>query len=282
MKLIVTKNLGFCWGVKRAIELAENFVTKEKKNIYTYGPLIHNQNVVKMLKKKGVLPYHNKILPDSVIIIRAHGVPPKIQIKLKHRGFKIIDATCPHVQISEKRTKESASKGFKVIIVGDKKHAEVRSLVGYARSGNRKANPLVISSIKEADCLKVQSNDKITLVAQSTFQKEEYQKISQLLSQKISNIKILDTICKETTRRHYEVKEMSSKIDALLVIGAHSSANTSRLANLGKSLKVATFHISSSEEIPLKKLQKYKTIGIVTGTSTPKWLAENIIKTLSL
>ena len=280
MRIILARKIGFCWGVKRAIELARKLAKNSSKKIYTFGPLIHNQEVVKMLKEQGIVAYQPRITPPAVIIIRAHGISPITQFRLEKRGFIIVDATCPNVKVSEKKVKHYASHGYQVIIVGDKKHAEVISLVGYAQAGNPKIMPLLVSSSKEVKGLELPANKPVAVIAQSTFQQEEYHRIVKLLLKRLPDLIMLDTICRETIQRHREVTEMSKKVDALIVVGSHHSANTSRLAILARSLGMPTFHIAHQNDINFNTLKKYKTIGITTGTSSPDWIAQAVIKAL--
>lgn len=281
MRVILSRKIGFCWGVKRAIELARKLAKSSSKKIYTFGPLIHNQEVVKMLKRQGIVAYHPRFTPPAVIIIRAHGISPITQFRLEKRGFTVVDATCPNVKVSEKKVKQYAQQGYQVIIVGDKKHAEVVSLVGYAQAGNPKIKPLLVSSSKEVKQLKLPASNPVAVIAQSTFQQEEYHRIVKLLLKRLPNLVVLDTICRETIQRHREVTKMSKKVDALIVVGSHHSANTLRLAILARSLSIPTFHIAHQDEINLNKLKKYRIIGITTGTSSPDWIAQAVIKKLN-
>ncbi|MBI4835247.1 MAG: 4-hydroxy-3-methylbut-2-enyl diphosphate reductase [Planctomycetes bacterium] len=284
MKIIIAKTTGFCWGVKRAMELAQQMakpsLAKRRQKIYTLGPLIHNQEAVELLEKQGIMAYNPKAKSPAVIIIRAHGLPPDAVTKLEKRGFKIIDATCPHVKVSEKKAKQYAGQGFRVIIVGDKKHAEVISLVGYAKSGNAVIKPLVVSSPAEAKHLKLKKGNRYAVIAQSTFQKEAYEKIVAALKKRIPDLEVIDTICRVTTLRQEEIKRMAKRVDAFIVVGAHHSANTTRLALLARSTGVPTFHIAQPKEIPFEEIRKYRTIGITSGTSTPEWITESVINAL--
>jgi 4-hydroxy-3-methylbut-2-enyl diphosphate reductase len=285
MKIIIAKTTGFCWGVKRAMELAQQMAKprlakRGRQKIYTLGPLIHNQEAVELLEKQGIMAYGPKAKPPAVIIIRAHGLPPDAVLKLEKRGFKIVDATCPHVKVSEKKAKEYAGNGYRVVIVGDKKHAEVISLVGYAKSGNAVIKPLVVSSPAEAKRLKMMKVNLYAMIAQSTFQKEAYEKIVEILKKHIPALEVIDTICRVTTQRQDEIKRMAKRVDAFIVVGAHHSANTSRLALLARSTGVPTFHIAQPKEIPFDKIRRYQLIGITSGTSTPEWITQSVITAL--
>lgn len=288
MRVKLSKNVGFCWGVKRALDLALKNSLSEKK-VYTYGPLIHNENVVEMLKTKGVEPFPKRKLKSpkkTRLLIRAHGVPPPVRNRLESSGYGIIDATCPHVKKSQKIVQEFANKGYQIIIAGDRKHAEVISLVGYARAIKRHPPVIVVSSTKEArEITSINKlKNKICVLAQSTFQPRIYAQILSIIKNNLHrDIKIimLDTICQAPAQRQNAVKELSKEVEAIVVVGDHKSANTTNLTLLARSMKIPAFQVASASELPLKRLTRYKSIGISTGTSTPNWLIKEVVDKLS-
>lgn len=325
MNIKLTNNVGFCWGVRRALDLAIKSSSPpaartgsragSSRKIYTYGPLIHNKDVVQMLRTKGIEPLPSNKMRSSdknALVIRAHGIPPLVRDKLTLKGFKIIDATCPHVKKSQKMVQQYADKGYQIIIVGDKKHAEVISLVGYAwgsryhsrpvRSEHRKekrpnnnsglllsdasngTRAIVISSPQEVVKL-INSRprllkNRICILAQSTFQPQLYEEIVATLRLSLSKdneLIVLNTICHAPARRQREVKELAKQVDAFVVVGDHKSANTTNLALLVRSLKIPAFQVASVSELPLRTLKKYYSIGITTGTSTPDSVLQTVI-----
>ncbi|MFA5795279.1 MAG: 4-hydroxy-3-methylbut-2-enyl diphosphate reductase [Candidatus Brocadiia bacterium] len=288
MRIKLAKTAGFCWGVKRALDSVLKI--PPQYTVYTYGPLIHNEQVVQMLRSKGVNPVTNrtekpiKKTKRPIIVIRAHGAPPVVQEKLSGKGYKVIDATCPHVKNSQQQVMEYARKGYHMIIVGDKAHAEVFSLVGYAQSVNPNSRPVVVSSKKETIRLfnkkDINLQVPICILAQSTFQPQLYQEIIDVVKNRCSDVIVLNTICPAPTRRQREVVELSKRVEAMVVVGDHKSANTSRLAALSRSLKVPTFQVADETELPLKNLKKFKSIGITAGTSTPDWVIQAVINRL--
>ncbi|MFH1231479.1 MAG: 4-hydroxy-3-methylbut-2-enyl diphosphate reductase [Planctomycetota bacterium] len=284
MNIKLTNNVGFCWGVRRALDLAIQS-SSPSRQIYTYGPLIHNKDVVQMLKTKGIKPLPSHKMRSSeknTLVIRAHGIPPLVRDKLTLKGFKIIDATCPHVKKSQKMVQQYADKGYQIIIVGDKKHAEVVSLVGYAR--HSRYHTIVISSPPEVVKL-INSKPrllkkKICILAQSTFQPQLYEDIVDTLRLTLSKgneLIVLNTICHAPAQRQLEVKELAKQVDAFVVVGDHKSANTTNLALLVRSLKIPAFQVASVSELPLRTLKKYYSIGITTGTSTPDSVLQTVI-----
>lgn len=280
MRIYLARNTGFCWGVKRAIEIAQKLARQKTKKVYTLGPLIHNLDAVKSLQTQGIVPYGREAKPPAIILIRAHGIPPSAQVKLEKRHYQIVDATCPHVKVSEKKAKQYARDGYQVVIVGDKKHAEVVSLLGYARSGNSRIKPQLVSSLTEARSVKLDKSRRLAVLAQSTFRKEAYHKIINLLRRRFPDLVALPTICYVTTQRQQEVARLATKVDAMVVVGSHQSANTARLASLARSLGLTTFHLANPSEIPFKRLAKYRRLGIIAGTSTPEWITQSVINAL--
>jgi len=290
MKIKLAKDVGFCWGVKRALDLALKSSASAKK-VYTYGPLIHNENVVEMLKTKGVEPFQRqkpKSPGRTLLLIRAHGVPPPVRAKLSGLGYGIIDATCPHVKKSQKIVQEYANQGYQIIIAGDKKHAEVISLVGYARAIKRHPPVIVVSSTAEARQIVKEGRrklkKKLCILAQSTFQPRIYYRIVAIIKSKIPpgiEIVVLDTICQAPATRQGAVKDLSKEVDAIVVVGDYKSANTTNLTLLARSMKIPAFQVASASELPVNRLKKYRSIGISTGTSTPDWLIKEVVDKLS-
>lgn len=301
MKIKIAKTAGFCWGVKRALDLVLKTAKESKEKVYTYGPLIHNEDVVDILTDRGIKtvdPAKITALPrKAIIIIRAHGIAPDTRKKLEECGYRLIDATCPHVRVSQKKisgyagpvsaSPDGAAPEYQIIIAGDKKHAEVISLNGYAQaqiiSGQAKKGglkPIVVSSAREAALLKIKKDQPVCIVAQSTFQEEEYKKIITILKSKVTNLNVLNTICRSTTVRQREVVELSGQVEAMIVVGAHHSANTTRLAGLARSRGIPAFHVANVAELPVEELKKYQVVGLTAGTSTPDWVIQPVIEKL--
>ena len=233
--------MGFCMGVKRAVEKAENSLHDyPEKYVYTLGPLIHNKTVLESLEKKGL-----KILSaddidkidgkNSVVIIRAHGIPPKTMKKLEKTGCIIVNATCPRVLSSQKRTEKFASDGYDVVIAGDKNHGEVLSIQGYANENAKTGvKSFVVENEEQAKNL-VLENPKCVVLSQTTFSPAEYTKIVEAVLEKNPNATVLNTICSATEERQNALHELCKKCDLVFVIGGKESANTRRLYELAKS-----------------------------------------------
>ena len=261
-------------GVKRAVNIALELAGKQKGEIYTVGPLIHNPQAVEMLDMKGI-----KVIKDirevksGTIIIRAHGITPSEKSTIKQSGLEYFDATCPLVVRIQKTIKKYADKGYTTIIVGDKGHAEVEGLLGYAEGKG-----IVIE--KEEDVDRVPTG-KICVVAQSTQNREFFEKIVAKLKEKNPELKVFDTICDATTERQEEVKMLASKVDAMVIVGGRNSANTRRLAEISSSLGVRTFHVENEAEIVEETISKCENVGVTAGASTPNWVIEKVIDRLS-
>lgn len=281
MKIILAKNAGFCWGVKRVVKLTKEKIAKSNSNIFTHGPLIHNQEVIRKLEEKGIctLPADvsddrlTQLPEDSSIIIRAHGVPPEEHEKLISAGLEIIDGTCPHVVKIQEKVKNAFLQGRIVFILGDKGHAEVVGLLGYCPGKG-----YVISS--EKDIKNLPEKKPVTVVAQSTLDKKTFNKLTDIIKKKWVDNQIIDTRCDATTRRQDEAIELCGKVDAMIIIGGKNSANTNRLAQICCNEGVPAFHIENSDELTNIDFEKIETIGVTAGASTPDWIIESVMKRL--
>jgi len=282
MNIILAKNAGFCWGVKRVLKLTEEKIAKSDAKIFTHGQLIHNREVIRKLEKKGVcaLPENvsddclNELPENSSIIIRAHGIPPEEQNKLSIAGLEIIDGTCPHVVIIQKKVKEAFSHGRLVLILGDKGHAEVVGLLGYCPGKG-----YVIS--EENDIKKVPENEPVTVVAQSTLDKKTFDKLTRIINNKWENCQIIDTRCDATTRRQNEAIELCGKVDVMIIIGGKNSANTNRLAQICCNEGIPAHHIENADEILGINFKGSSNVGITAGASTPDWIIESVVERIA-
>ncbi len=272
MKIIIAKNIGFCSGVKRAIEIAENALKKDKKPIWFLGRLVHNELVIKKFKKKNVkfvsIP---RLAKSGTLIIQAHGFPP-----FSNRTDKkllIRDATCPLVKKVQILANFLYNKGYKVVIVGDRNHSEVKGINGHIENKG-----IIIENGSQAK--KLPKFNKIGVVTQTTQRKEKFNQVLNTLKKKAKEIKYFNTLCPEVAARQKELNKILRKCDGILVIGSHLSANTRRLAEKVKNLKKKVFWVNSLEELKKKKLKGVSVLGVVSGTSTPNWEIKRIKKYL--
>ncbi|HHV28886.1 bifunctional 4-hydroxy-3-methylbut-2-enyl diphosphate reductase/30S ribosomal protein S1 [Acetivibrio mesophilus] len=277
MEIIVAKSAGFCFGVNNAVKTVNNLLEKQKDPIYTYGPIIHNAQVVDFLTSRGVVKVDDIDEADSNghIVIRAHGVTPEIYKKILDKGLILEDATCPYVKKIHNLVKEKCEEGYKIIIVGDKNHPEVIGINGWC---NNKA--YIADTVEDLEILD-ESDEKICVVAQTTITKEKWVEITTALKKKFENILEFDTICSATSKRQNEAEEISKHVDMMVIIGGKSSSNTQKLYDICKKHCNLTYKIETSGDLPPVDIKKIKKIGISAGASTPDWVIEEVIKTMS-
>jgi len=273
MKIIFAKHIGFCSGVKRAIEIAEGAIEKGKKPIWFLGELVHNELVTAKFKKRGVKFISSPEKAKSgTLIIQAHGFPPFFN--LINKKLLIRDATCPLVKKVQILANFLYNKDFKVIIVGNKNHPEVRGINGCI---NKKG--VIIEN--ERQIKKLPKFNKIGVVAQTTQREEKFNQIFKTLRKKFQKIKYFNTLCPEVVVRQKELNEILKKSDGILVIGSRSSANTRRLVEIVKSSKKKFFWINSLGELKKQKIKEISLLGVVSGTSSPNWEINKIKKYLN-
>lgn len=261
-------------GVRRAVEMVLESPTKHELPIYTYGPLIHNPQVLNILEEKGISIL--KDIPDrgkGTVLIRAHGVPPQTKESLKQAGFSVIDATCPRVIKVQTIIKKHAEQGFDIIIVGDQDHPEVVGLLGYAAGKGH-----VVKSLDELKLLPI--FNQAIIVAQTTQNLTIYEAIKEWVSKEYPHYKIFDTICDSTEKRQEEVKRLAQIADAVVVVGGRNSGNTHRLAEIAHQSGKPAFHIESDDELKLDLFQHTKVIAVTAGASTPNWVIRKVCRTL--
>lgn len=268
VKITIAKSAGFCFGVKRAIDLAQDIASKNK-NVYTFGPLIHNPQEVQRLEKENikVIEDYSKI-EKGVLVLRTHGIPLDIYENLsKKENIKIVDAACPFVKKAQDIIKELSKDSEQIVIVGEKKHPEVIALVSYG-----KGKCLVVEDIK--DVKNVKKTDIIYIVSQTTQSPKKFEEIVNEIS-KISQVKVFNTICRATFDRQTAAEKLAKEVDVMIVIGGKNSGNTTRLYQICSNI-TKTYHIENVDEIEKSWFDNVKEVGITAGASTPDWIIENI------
>ena len=259
-------------GVRRALERVLGQAYTDPGPIFTYGPLIHNEQVMKLLETKGVQEVKDiSALKHGTIIIRAHGIPPQERKLLKASGLKIIDATCPRVARVQAFIRYHTQKGYLAVIVGEKDHPEVIGLKGH---GNGRA--FVISAAEEVPLLP--EAEKILVVAQTTQEKQTYREIVEFIKTRFPDALVYDTICDATERRQEEVRGLAAHVDGIVVVGGFHSGNTRRLAQVASSTGLPVFHIETDQQLDLEKLSAMNTIGVTAGASTPNWMINKVVQ----
>lgn len=261
-------------GVRRAVETTLETIHNEEKKIATFGPLIHNPQVLEILSEKGVETF--KTIPDhhdGTIVIRAHGVPPQTKEALQSSGAIIKDATCPRVVKVQVIIKKYRDQGFATIIIGDPNHAEVEGLIGYAGE-----NGYVASSDKDLAALQIHS--PYIIVSQTTQDERAFDRLSKLILGMFPNGKVFNTICDSTHKRQEEVRKLAQKLDALVVVGGKNSANTQRLGEIAKNMGCHVFMAETEDDLDLHGLKKFDRIGVTAGASTPTWMINRIVRVI--
>lgn len=259
-------------GVRRAMEIVLAAANKDEGPLFTYGPLIHNKQVLELLESRGIKAIEDVTgIEKGVLLIRAHGIPPQQRKALRSFPLKIIDATCPWVAHVQAIIRYHTKKGYTPVIVGDKDHAEVIGLMGYAEG-----NAHVINSPK--DVLNLPETDRLFVVAQTTQNEQLYNEIADALKNRFPNALIFDTICESTRERQKEVQALAEEVDGIVVVGGYHSGNSRRLAQVAEATGVPTFHIETEKDLVKEDLSSMEVIGVTAGASTPNWMIKNVIK----
>lgn len=271
MELILAKQAGFCFGVKRATQLAFEAADKGGET-YTLGPIIHSPQVVQRLEEMGVKPIdHVNDLESGTIIIRSHGVAAEELQAAIRRNLDIVDATCPFVKKAQEHVANLSRSGYDVVVVGDADHPEVQGIVSYATG-----RVFVVGSGAEAE--KLPRMSKIGVVAQTTQSFETLQQVVIACLSKGGEIRVYHTICDATAVRQSEAKALAGQADCMIVIGGFNSANTKRLAEVcSELLPEHTYHIETACQIEPAWFRGIEKVGITAGASTPKWLIDDVI-----
>lgn len=275
MKVITAKTAGFCFGVKRAVEKVYEQVNQEKKEIYTYGPIIHNEEVVSDLESKGVKVLESREelekLERGTVIIRSHGVGRAIYRLIEEKGLELVDATCPYVRKIHRIVKEKSEQGVQVIIIGNDTHPEVEGIKGWC------VHPaIVIADQESASELVFPEDQKICIVSQTTFNYNKFKNLVEIIDKKGYDIDVINTICSATEERQLEAGELADKVDAMIVIGGKSSSNTQKLFEICKTNCVNTYYIQTLDDLELYSLPPVNCVGITAGASTPNYLIKEV------
>ena len=271
MEVILAKTAGFCFGVKRAVDT----VYKEagKKNVYTYGPIIHNSEVVNDLKKKGVEVINSReeleALEEGTVIIRSHGVAREIYDLIHEKGLELVDATCPFVRKIHKIVEKAGNDGDQVIIVGSEHHPEVQGIKGWCTGEVH-----IISDAEQFEGIDL--NKPTTLVSQTTFNYKKFQDLVEKFEKKGYDILVLNTICNATQERQVEARRIASEVDAMIVIGGRHSSNTQKLYEICQKECKNTYFIQSLGDFNPECVNSVRSVGITAGASTPNQIIEEV------
>ena len=277
MQVIVAKTAGFCKGVRKALEVTLEAIKNRKQGeqICTYGPLIHNKQVLSMLEEKGVR--EEGAIKDCVgkkVVIRAHGIPPQERHELQGLQATILDATCTRVAKVHGVIKSHTRKGYHTVIAGDADHAEVIGLLGYTEGRG-----VVIRKPEEVDGLPAHW-ENVLLVAQTTQNEEVFHEICDRFLKRYPQGVVKNTICGSTHERQSEVRRLCSQVEAMVIVGGYHSGNTVRLAEIARECGVPTYHVETDQELDEQEMARYKTVGVSAGASTPNWIIRDVVNYL--
>ena len=275
MEVIVAKTAGFCFGVKRAVEQVYEQIEKAERPVYTFGPIIHNEQVVEDLAQKGVRVIDTEeeleAVRDAIVIIRSHGVGKHIYDLLEQNGVTVVDATCPFVKKIHRIVQEQQAAGRRVIIVGNPDHPEVQGIRGWGDEGT-----LVVENADQIENLPVSTKDKLCVVAQTTFNYNKFQDLVEKFEKKGYDILVLNTICNETQERQVEAKRIASEVDAMIVIGGRNSSNTQKLYEICRKECKNTYFIQTLGDFNPECVNSVRSVGITAGASTPNQIIEEV------
>ena len=273
MEIFLADKAGFCFGVKRAINTA--YEATGKGRVYCFGPLIHNPQEVERLRLAGIetLDDFSMLQPGDTLVIRSHGVPPRVLTEARDKGLTVIDLTCPFVGKAQRDAEALSKDGYQVIVVGEKKHPEVQSILGHAGEDG-----VVLETIEDIDGTSLRS--RLGIVAQTTQSYSNFSEIVLELLRISKELKVFNTICSSTKERQEAARVLARQVDVMLVVGGRNSANTTRLASLCRQEGKPAYHIEVADEIRPEWLEGITSIGVTAGASTPDWVVEGVLEKL--
>ena len=268
MKIELAENYGFCFGVKRAIKIAE-----ENKNASTYGPLIHNNKEIARLEEDfevGLTDDHKSFKEGDKAIVRTHGIQKQELAELKEKNVNVVDATCPYVTKPQEIAQEMSEAGYSVVIFGDEAHPEIKGVKSYATHG-----ALVVTCSKELQDIKL--HEKIALIAQTTRKVEDYLEVANYLIPRYKEVRVFNTICNATFENQEAVRKISKQADVMIIIGGKNSSNTKQLSSIAHDYCKDSYHIEDENDIDPIWFKNKTFCGISAGASTPDWIIQNVV-----
>ncbi len=267
MNIKIAENAGFCYGVMRAIKMADDAIKKYKK-LYSLGPIIHNPQVVEEYEKKGLKVAQDLNDIDAPVLIRSHGVPPEVYNEINKKGVDYIDATCPFVKEAQDYAKEMFLKGYTIVIFGDKNHPEVKAHLGYTDY-----NAYIVNTPEEAKNVVA---EKIGVISQTTQSVERFASVVAELSKNSKQLNVYNTICDATEKRQKSAKKLAKESDIMIVIGGKNSANTRKLYEICSKYCKKAYHIETEDEIQKEWFLDVDNVGITAGASTPSYIIDRV------
>lgn len=275
MEITVAKSAGFCFGVQRAVDSVYKELEENSGKIYTFGPIIHNEQVVEDLNKRGIEVIDTveqlKKIKEGTVVIRSHGVAKEIYDILEQQKLKMVDATCPFVKKSHNIVLDESNNGKTIIIIGNDNHPEVEGIKGWVNG-----EVIVINKEEQIEKLSLPEQTKACIVSQTTFNHNKFKYLVEIIRKKGYDITVVNTICNATHVRQVEAQKISSKVDGMIVIGGKNSSNTQKLYDICRNECENTFYVQTVKDLNLHELKSLKSIGITAGASTPKNIIEEV------
>ena len=275
MKITVAKSAGFCFGVQRAVDSVYKELEENSGKIYTFGPIIHNEQVVEDLNKRGIEVIDTverlKKIKEGTVVIRSHGVAKEIYDILEQQKLKMVDATCPFVKKIHNIVLDESNNGKTIIIIGNDNHPEVEGIKGWVNG-----EVIVINKEEQIEKLSLPEQTKACIVSQTTFNHNKFKYLVEIIRKKGYDITVVNTICNATHVRQVEAQKISSKVDGMIVIGGKNSSNTQKLYDICRNECENTFYVQTVKDLNLHELKSLKSIGITEGASTPKNIIEEL------
>lgn len=275
MEITVAKSAGFCFGVQRAVDSVYKELEENSGKIYTFGPIIHNEQVVEDLNKKGIEVINTveqlKEIKEGTVVIRSHGVAKEIYDVLEQQKLKMVDATCPFVKKIHNIVLDESNNGKTIIIIGNDNHPEVEGIKGWVNG-----EVIVINKEEQIEKLSLPEQTKACIVSQTTFNHNKFKYLVEIIRKKGYDITVVNTICNATHVRQVEARKISSKVDGMIVIGGKNSSNTQKLYDICRNECENTFYVQTVKDLNLHELKSLKSIGITAGASTPKNIIEEV------
>ena len=278
MEIKLAKTAGFCFGVKRAVDTVYKEAEKNKETIYTFGPIIHNEQVVEDLEKNGVFVVHTieelkALKRGTTVIVRSHGVGKQVYDLMEECGLNIVDATCPFVKKIHRIVERESKAGKRIIIIGNDRHPEVEGIKGWVCG-----TATVIETAEEAKGFTAGEKEQLCIVSQTTFNYNKFQDLVEIISEKGYDVESINTICNATEERQTEAKLIAGTVDSMIVIGGSHSSNTQKLFEICKKECENTYYIQTLEDLDIEGLKGSECVGITAGASTPNNIIEEVQK----
>lgn len=275
MEILLADSLGFCMGVKRAVDLAYRALDKaDGLPVVTLGPLIHNTQEIERLQQDGIGAAEVGTIPEKgTVVIRAHGVAPQAYAELKARGLRVMDGTCPYVHYSQRKAQELQREGYTVVVVGDRQHPEIVGILGHINN-----DAYAVKSVDEAEVLP--QFERIGTIAQTTISPKKYQAVIDVLKTKAREVKVCETICDATTENQGAIRALAREVELLYVIGGRHSANSNKLVEVAREHCPRALLIEAPTEINSADLRGVRKVGVSAGASTPDWLIQQVVEHL--